>query len=74
MVNKGLVKDTLRTFDTEKTGSLPVDSFMACMSELHIPLNEKSKPELLAIYDKKGLGTINYIELLSEHKYVPIVS
>lgn len=74
MVNKISVKEMLRGHDTERTGSLPVVTFMACLSELHIPLSQDSKTKLLAIYDKKGEGVINYDELLSVHKYIHTVS
>ena len=73
-MNKLAVKDLLKSQDTKHSGSLPVDKFFGCLLDLGAPLEEEDKSKLLAIYDKKGEGSLSYADLLEEHKYIHAVS
>ena len=68
------MKQGWRAQDTDKTGSLPVDTFMNCLSDLHAPLADEGRTKLLVIYDKRGEGTVSYDDLLNDHKYIHTVS
>ena len=72
-VNKFLVKELLKSHDDKSNGSLGTDDFVSCLYGIGAPLDETSKTKLLAVYDKKGEGKINYIDLLSDHKYIHAV-
>lgn len=44
------------------------------MKGIDAPLNEEQWENFLKIYDKKGEGSINWDDILSDHKYVHAVS
>ncbi len=73
-MNKLAVKELLKSKDEESSGSLPVEAFFECLADLGAPLEEEHKTKLLAIYDKKGEGSLSYRDLLDEHKYIHAVS
>ena len=74
IVNKIAVKDHLKSQDSECSGSMAVEKFFGCLLDLGAPLEEEHKTKLLAIYDKKGEGSLSYQDLLAEHKYIHAVS
>lgn len=41
---------------------------------MDVPLSEEQWENFLRIYDKKGEGSINWDDILSDHKYVHAVS
>lgn len=68
------MKDLLKSYDSEGTGSLETEDFFSCLSGMGKLLEEECKAKLLAIYDKKGEGKMNYGDLLADHKYIHAVS
>ena len=64
----------MKTHEDNKNGVLPVDGFISALEGLGVPLTEEEWPKLMKIYDKKGEGSINWDDLMSDHKYVHAVS
>ena len=44
------------------------------MEQASVPLGPEELKKLVSICDKKGEGVLNYDDLLSDHKYINIVS
>ena len=55
-------------------GVIQSDVFKELMTQMGAPLSEEEEEKLLKIYDKKGEGSINWDDLLTDHKYVHAVS
>lgn len=74
IVNKVAVKEMLCSYDPDKTGTIETEDFFSSLSGMGMPLTEEGRTKLLAVYDKKGEGKMNYNDLLADHKYIHAVS
>jgi len=73
VVNKLAVRDLLKSYDAESTGMVETEDFFSCLSGMGKSLDVEHKTKLLATYDKKKEGKINFGDLLSDHKYIHAV-
>ena len=73
-MNKRDIMDLLRAQDPNGTGMIPTDTFTSTLQSIKAPLEHDELSKLLAIYDKKGEGVMNYDDLISEQKYIHAVS
>lgn len=64
----------LSSHEDNKDGVMPTESFTATLTNIGVPLTETEWPQLLKTYDKKGEGSLNWDDLLTDHKYVNAVS
>lgn len=74
IVNRLAVKDLLRSYDPDNTGVMDTEDFFSSLSGMGVPMTEEGKTKLLAVYDKKGEGKLNYQDILADHKYIHAVS
>ena len=73
-MNKKVVLDLLKEQSTEKSDAIATEQFFSVLEGIGAPLESDNKVKLLAIYDKKGEGKINYGDFLTEQKFVHAVS
>ena len=73
-MNKRDIMDLLRAQDPKGTGMIPTDAFTSTLQSIKAPLEHDELSKLLAIYDKKGEGVMNYDDFISEQKYIHAVS
>lgn len=66
--------DLLREQDPTLSGSITTDVFTTTLESIGVPLSSEEMAKLLAVYDKKGEGKLNYDDLLTEQKYIHAVS
>ena len=72
-VNKKAVHDLLKEQDTAKTDIVTTEQFFSTLEGVGVPLDSDNKGKLLAIYDKKGEGKLNYSDFIAEQKFVHAV-
>lgn len=73
-MNRHSVLDLLREQDPDNKGTLPTDTFTSTLQSIAVPLESDEFSKLLALYDKKGEGVMNYDDFLTEQKYIHAVS
>ena len=73
-MNKRAILDLLKEEDPGRSGTLPSDLFTSVLQRIEVPLDAEEISKLLAVYDKKGEGVVNYDDFLSEQKYIHAVS
>ena len=71
--NKHTVFTILKENPSNKEGVLPTEVFQTLLRELGVFLSDEEWVKLLKIYDKKGGGSLNWEDLLTDHKYVHAV-
>ena len=64
----------LKSHEDNKDSVMPTESFTRALTAIGVPLNAEDWARLLKVYDKKGEGSINWDDLLTDHKYVNTVS
>ena len=57
-----------------EAGFLPRDTFLQCLTSVGVPSDEEQLVKLAALHDKAKSGNVNYVEFLSEQKYISAVS
>ena len=72
-VNKKALVDVLKEQDEAKSEVITTEQFFSTLEGIAAPLDSDIKVKLLAIYDKKGEGKINYTDFLTEQKFVHAV-
>ena len=73
-MNKQVVIELLKEQCPDKTDVITTDQFFSVLEGISVPLDSDSKVKLLAIYDKKGEGKLNYDDFITEQKFVHAVS
>ena len=73
-MNKKVLVDLLKEQDEAKSEVITTEQFFSTLEGIAAPLDSDIKVKLLAIYDKKGEGKINYADFLTEQKFVHAVS
>ena len=73
-MNKKVLVDLLKEQDEAKSEMITTEQFFSTLEGIAAPLDSDIKVKLLAIYDKKGEGKINYADFLTEQKFVHAVS
>ena len=73
-MNKRVVVELLKEQNQEQPDVITTDQFFSVLEGIGAPLDSDSKVKLLAIYDKKGDGKINYDDFITEQKFVHAVS
>ena len=73
-MNKQVLVDLLKEEDTEKSTVITTEQFFSTLEGIAAPVDSDNKVKLLAIYDKKGEGKINYNDFIAEQKFVHAVS
>ena len=73
-MNKLAVKEMCLSYDPDVTGTMETEDFFSGLSGMGLPLEDEAKTKLLAVYDKKGEGKMNYTDLQADHKYIHAVS
>ena len=71
--NRYSVYTTLRDDGSNKEGILPTSVFKDLMNGMRVPLSGDEWDKLLKTYDKKGEGSINWNDMLTDHKYIHAV-
>ena len=66
--------DLLREQDPDSKGTISTDALTSTLQSIAVPLESDEFSKLLALYDKKGEGVMNYNDFLSEQKYIHAVS
>ena len=66
--------DLLREQDPDSKGTISTDALTSTLQSIAVPLESDEFSKLLALYDKKGEGVMNYDDFLSEQKYIHAVS
>ena len=72
-MNKKALVDLLKEQDEAKSEVITTEQFFSALEGIAAPLDSDIKVKLLAIYDKKGEGKINYTDFLTEQKFVHAV-
>ena len=72
-MNKRAVLELLKEKSTEKSDVVTTELFFSVLEEIGAPLDSDCKSRLLAIYDKKGEGKINYDDFITDQKFVHAV-
>lgn len=72
-MNKRAVVELLKEKNPEKSDVVTTELFFSILEEIGAPLDSDSKSRLLAIYDKKGEGKINYDDFITDQKFVHAV-
>lgn len=72
-MNKKVLLDLLKEQNTEKSEVITTEQFFSTLEGIAAPVDSDNKVKLLAIYDKKGEGKINYNDFITEQKFVHAV-
>ena len=72
-MNKKVLVDLFKEQDTAKLEVITTEQFFSIVEGIAAPLDSDNKVKLLAIYDKKGEGKINYTDFITEQKFVHAV-
>ena len=72
-MNKKILLDLLKEQNTEKSEVITTEQFFSTLEGIAAPVDSDKKVKLLAIYDKKGEGKINYTDFITEQKFVHAV-
>lgn len=56
-----------------KNGTISVEVFQTILKDMSVPLSGDQWTKLLKVYDKKNEGSLNWEDLLTDHKYVHAV-
>lgn len=72
-MNKKVLLDLLKEQNTEKSEVITTEQFFSTLEGIAAPVDSDNKVKLLAIYDKKGEGKINYTDFITEQKFVHAV-
>ena len=73
-MNKQLLLDLCHEQRSGDGGAIATDAFTSILHTMRVPLQSDNLTSLLAIYDKKGEGVMNYDDYISEQKYIHAVS
>ena len=72
-MNKKVLVDLFKEQDTAKSEVITTEQFFSVVEGIAAPLDSDNKVKLLAIYDKKGEGKINYTDFVTDQKFVHAV-
>jgi Ca2+-binding EF-hand superfamily protein len=72
-VNKKVLVDLFKEEDAAKSEVITPEQFFSTLEGIAAPLDSDIKVKLLATYDKKGEGKVNYTDFITEQKFVHAV-
>ena len=73
-MNKPRLLELCREQQSGEGGVITTEAFTSVLHTMGAPLESEGLTSLLAIYDKKGEGVMNYDDFISEQKFIHAVS